>query len=331
MKIEELDSLPVGVTPAEWSLERQRWQNPRIRTLLGCITLIAGVLESNYAILHCSPDRLYDIWQRVREVSRLMSQKLRPLLAEASTIPALEEERQVAETGLDMLTWNVLDGLDEDPDLDTPEGLLSLRKQLCVAIGQIHGYLQDTFGRMMAADPRSLHDSDYYLSQRFPLDIEEAEWLHSTVKGLRLYLVEEIEPVRQGELSDFVQHLRRATEESPPLEWDRFLSLLTSVTDVLIEKLKEILALRGIRFGEMEVLDRYTEQIPQNVRIAWVLNETRVELKVLGPQKGTEALLLRRIEQILRDVDSALLDLTSFVPLWLASIEERRALLLRQH
>ena len=47
--------LPAGVSAAKWALERRNWQNPRIRSILGCVELLDSVLESNYAILHCSP------------------------------------------------------------------------------------------------------------------------------------------------------------------------------------------------------------------------------------------------------------------------------------
>ena len=50
-------TLPDGVTVAHWGLEKVTTQNPRIRAFLGCIKLLGGVLESNYAILHCSPER----------------------------------------------------------------------------------------------------------------------------------------------------------------------------------------------------------------------------------------------------------------------------------
>ena len=57
--------LPEGVTAADWGLERVRVQNPSIRSYLGCIRLLEEVLDSNYAILHCSPERLLKIWRQV--------------------------------------------------------------------------------------------------------------------------------------------------------------------------------------------------------------------------------------------------------------------------
>ena len=55
--------LPQGITVADWGLERVRVQNPSIRSYLGCIRLLEEVLDSNYAILHCSPERLLKIWR----------------------------------------------------------------------------------------------------------------------------------------------------------------------------------------------------------------------------------------------------------------------------
>ena len=70
--------LPEGVTAADWGLERVRAQNPSIRSYLGCIRLLEEVLDSNYAILHCSPDRLLTIWRQVEQVCQLMRSELLP-------------------------------------------------------------------------------------------------------------------------------------------------------------------------------------------------------------------------------------------------------------
>src|SRR5687768_10227926 len=180
-------SLPEGITALEWALERVNYQNPRIRAFLGCIRLLDGVLESNYALLHCSPERLLDIWRKVRQVADLIRNRLSPLLEVPSKIPILEEARQSAGSSLGMLEYQVLRRLDAFPEEVPPEQLLEVRKLLCISIGQIHAFLADTFGEVMAKDPRSLHDADYFLSRRFPQDIEEAEWLHATLSRLGDY------------------------------------------------------------------------------------------------------------------------------------------------
>ena len=89
--------LPEGVTVADWSLERVRVQNPSIRSYLGCIRLLEEVLDSNYAILHCSPDRLMKIWRQVEQVCQLMRSELLPTLEEPSVIPSLDDARRHAE------------------------------------------------------------------------------------------------------------------------------------------------------------------------------------------------------------------------------------------
>ena len=54
-------ALPRCVTAAEWALERNQFQNARIRTLLGAIGLLERVMDSNVAILHCSPARAREV------------------------------------------------------------------------------------------------------------------------------------------------------------------------------------------------------------------------------------------------------------------------------
>jgi len=108
--------LPEGVTALDWALERVNYQNPRIRSYLGCIRLIEGVLESNYALLHCSPERLLDIWGKVRQVATLIRTQLAPLLEAPSPIPRLEEARQSAGMALTLLGSHVLRGLERFPD-----------------------------------------------------------------------------------------------------------------------------------------------------------------------------------------------------------------------
>src|SRR6202035_1139424 len=155
-------------TVLDWALERVSWQNPRIRAFLGCIHILHGILESNYSILHCSPERLLDIWSKVRKVSALIRKDIAPLLAAPSRIPSLEAARQSAELSLGMADHQVIEPMERFGETVPPEQLLDLRKALCIAISQLHSFLQDTFGELMAGDPRSLHDADYFLSRRFP-------------------------------------------------------------------------------------------------------------------------------------------------------------------
>lgn len=167
--------LPEGITLAEWSRERTYWQNPRLRAFLGCIRLLGSVMESNYAILHCSPERLLEIWRKVREVADLMLTQIGPLLDSPSALPGLEEARSHAEVSLTMLADTVLADLSRFPLDEVPaDQMMEMRKLLCVSIGKMHAFLQDTFGQLVAGDPRSVHDADYFLSKRFPQEIGRA-------------------------------------------------------------------------------------------------------------------------------------------------------------
>jgi hypothetical protein len=338
-------ALPEGVSALDWSLERINYQNPRIRSFLGCIRLIEGVLESNYALLHCSPERLLDIWKKVRQVAHLIRIQLAPLLEIPSRLPRLEEARQSAEMALSMLDSHVLRGLDRFPD-DVPAGqIMEIRKLLCVSIGQIHAFLHDTFGEVMAADPRSLHDADYFLSRRFPRDIEEAEWLHATLIRLGEYLGS-LEAARQSRLSAVAEAVQMEETVPPRAAWKATADLLQVLLAGLAPKLKEVLALRGVRFYEMEILDRHAFEIPHRCRLVLDLHETaseaveriRAGVGASQPEKeqGVRDMVLchsafsRRIAAQLCEIDAVLLDLAAFIPLWVEAVEKRRALLLRR-
>ncbi len=338
-------TLPEGITVTDWALERVHWQNPRIRAFLGCIRLLEGVFESNYSLLHCSPERLIDIWAKVRQVSDLIRHRIAPLLRGHSRIPALEEARQSAELSLHLLGGQVLEPLARFPAAIAPDQLGEIRKLLCISIGQLHAFLQDTFGELMASDPRSLHDADYFLSRRFPQDIEEAEWLHATVARLIEY-VERLDQVRTTHLTAVTERMR-ADELLPPRQiWDNTAVLMEVLINGLTPKLKEVLALRGVRFYEMEILDRYAADIPIFCRLLLELHDTGSSAvaamqAALAEAPGDRdqnhrdlrachAAVSHRIVGLLVKVDKSLQDLVAFLPLWLQAIEKRRALLLRR-
>jgi hypothetical protein len=341
---EEEVQLPAGMSLGDWFIEQGR-QNLRIRALLGCIRLLGGVLESNYSLLHCSPERLREIWRKVRQVSELIRTEIAPLLAAPSKSPELEAARQRTQMTLEMLNKTVLADLDRFPDAVPAHRLIEVRKFLCVSIGKIYAFLQDAFGEIMAHDPRSSHDADYYLSKRFPQDLEEAEWLYATVQRLRSHL-QGLEEGRARQLTGLAAEI--AEEETIPTgeRWKEASAFLDLLLEDLSPKLKEVLALRGIRFYEMEILDRYAVEIPTQCRILEELHDSgrlaAEEIKEKKPQSrqereqtvrdllGFHAVLSRRMVELMNEIDNELRDLMAFIPIWLDSISMRRALLLKR-
>jgi hypothetical protein len=338
-------ALPEGVSVADWALERLHWQNPRIRAFLGCIHLLEGVQESNYSLLHCSPERLLDIWAKVRKLSDLIRSRLAPLLGGSSRIPALEEARQSAALSLEFVGGHVLDRLDQVQDPVPSDQLNEIRKLLCISIGQLHAFLHDTFGEMMAKDPRSLHDADYFLSRRFPQDIEEAEWLHGPVSRLHEY-VSRLDQVRPTHLAAVASTMRDSRAIPSAKTWEGTRVLLDVLLNGLSPKLREVLALRGVRFQEMEILDRYAVEIPTHCKIVVELFEASASAlreidRITSADHSDRAQAARhqavaqihasqRIADLMTLLDAALRDLAAFLPLWLRGIEKRRAMLLRR-
>ena len=327
--------LPAGISVAQWALERVRDQNPRIRAFLGCNRLLGEVLESNYAILHCSPERLVEIWRRVRRIADVLRNEVKPLLANTSAIPALEDARVRADEALRMLDRGVLRNLDRFPEILSKDQVQPVRKLLCVSLGKISAFLQNAFGDLVANDPRSLHDADYFLSRRFPQDIEEAEWLFAAVSKLKGFLTG-LESQRVALLQPFAEHLRRRRTLPEPGLWEPAETFFDKVRQELVPRLKEILALRGIRFNEMEILDRYAIEIPTLCRMVGEVQVAGHEaLAILADaEPGARAILHRAFAQHILarigDIDAHLRDLVAFVPLWIRGLEQRRALLLHR-
>ena len=339
-------ALPEGVSVADWSLEKTVVQNPRIRSLLGCIRLLESVLDSNYAILHCSPGRLLDVWSKVRNVAELIRSELRPLLSRPSCLPELEEERATAAAAAAVIESTVLRKLAEFPaDLEL-EQMMPVRKLLCVSIGKLHAFLQDTFSRIVAADPRSEHSADYFLSRRFPHDVEEAEWLFASVKQLNRCLA----GLNQARVTDLTLLVEKMVDERmlpASAKWKRLLDFLDRTERELVPELKQVLSLRGIRFDEMEILDHYASEIPVTCRL---VREVGDHARAIGDQikkyptvsrtarESTVSTLMvlhgataRKLSGHLTDLDRILRDLAAFLPFWVESIGRRRALMLSPH
>jgi hypothetical protein len=338
--------LPSGVTVAQWSEERTQLQNPRIRAFLGCIHMLGSVMESNYALLHCSPERLIEIWRKVREVTELMLEELAPLLEVPSRLPRLEEARYTAKVALEMLQDTVIEDLLALPgDEVDAEQMLEVRKLLCISIGKLHNFLQDAFGQVMAADPRSQHDADYFLSKRFPQDVEEAEWLHSTVAKLRRYL-RDLDTDRVAILVPTRRLLHGESTLPTVHRWSEVQEFLMRLVKDFTPRLREVLALRGIRFHEMEILDRYSAEIPFKCGVVLELfaagrkavdrvraeTSKTLETRVRGvlEMEAVHAATTERMVELMVEIDASICDLVAFVPLWLDGIEMRRALLLKR-
>jgi hypothetical protein len=335
--------LPEGVTAADWGLERVRTQNPSIRTYLGCLRLLEEVLDSNYAILHCSPERLLKIWRQVEQVGQLMGSELLPMLAAPSVIPALGEARRNAEAAFRTLSETALTAMEQYDHSLRADQLLEARKILCVSIGKIHAFLRDTFGEIVASDPRSRHDADYFLSKRFAQDIEESEWLYTAVYELD-ELLEGLEQACAADSTELLPRMQRERMIPPEPEWERTRRLLDLLLSDLMPKLREVLSLRGIRLDDMEALEAHASSIPSDCRslmeVYAVGREVIEQLKdVGGPSLGEREQRVKdlmschqvvsgRITALLGRLHASIGILARQIADSKAGIERRRALML---
>lgn len=336
--------LPEGVTAADWGLERVKVQNPSIRSYLGCIRLLEEVLDSNYAILHCSPDRLLKIWRQVEQVCHLMRSELLPTLEAPSTIPSLDDARRHAEASFRALAETVLTAMERYDQPLRAHQLPEVRKLLCVSIGKLYGFLRDTFGEIVANDPRSRHDSDYFLSKRFTQDIQESEWLYSSVYELD-ELLDGLEKAYSAELTDCLPRMRKERMIPPEPAWEQTRKLLDVLLGDLMPKLKEVLSLRGIRLNDMESLEAHASSISTDctslMEVYAVGREVIDQLKGVGGgptlnerEQRVKALVSchrvvsGRMMKLLTRLHASLRDLAKYIANAKAGIEKRRALML---
>jgi hypothetical protein len=331
--------LPEGVTVADWGLERVRVQNPSIRSYLGCIRLLEEVLDSNYAILHCSPERLLNIWRQVEQVGQLIRSELLPTLEEPSVIPSLDDARRHARASFRVLAESVLTAMERHDRSLRPEQYPEMRKLLCVSIGKIYAFLRDTFGEIVANDPRSRHDADYFLSKRFAQDIEESEWLYSSVYELD-ELLKGLEKACAAEFQDLLPRMGEERMIPPEAEWEQVRRLLDVLLGDLTPKLKEVLSLRGIRINDMESLEAHASSISTDCRL--LLEVYAVGREVIEQVKAAGGPSLGEREQRVKDLISChrvasarmielltrLHDLAKDIADSKAGIENRRALML---
>jgi hypothetical protein len=335
--------LPEGVTTADWGLERVRVQNPSIRSYLGCIRLLEEVLDSNYAILHCSPERLLKIWRQVDEVCQLMRSELRPTLEEPSVIPGLGEARRHAQDQFRLLGTTALAPIERYGASLPVDRLPEARKLLCVSIGKIYAFLRDTFGEIVASDPRSRHDADYFLSRRFAQDIEESEWLYASVYELHDLLVG-LTNACSAEFGDLLARMREERMIPPQPAWEQTRKLLDTILEDLMPKLKEVLSLRSVRINDMETLSSHSSGISGDCRslleVYAVGRGVIEELKqIAGPtlderEKRVDALVRchwvvsERMFELLSRLQASLRELADGIAASKVGIEGRRALML---
>jgi len=336
-------ALPEGVSLGDWSLEKVRTQNPRLRIFLACFQQLEHVSDSNYAILHCSQARLLEIWRKVREVSRLTQSKLEPTLQEHSLIPSLDNARLNTLNGYEMLNRTVLAVLEEYPQHVSASELPDVRRLLCTSIRQIQSFLRDSFSELMAADPRSSHDADYYLSTKFPQEIEAAEGLYGAVFRLNERL-RELEPIWTKEVHVLREKMRQEQMIPNRDTWNDAESIMNLLVTGLTPHLREITALKGLRFKESQPMDEYTFGITYLCKMigeVFLLGRDLIDkLKSLPATTfdqreqrvagivACHQVTIERLNELLGWVESHLQDLSSYVPSWLKKIESRRALML---
>jgi len=328
--------------PFEWPLEKIQWQNPRIRALLGSVQSLDDVLESNFAILHCSPTRLLQIWDTVRTVCWVVRTKVTRLMEQPSMLPDLDEAIRNARERLTFLDGEVFAHLDPFPDRPEEHQFDELRRTLCVTIGKLHGFLVDTLGEILAADPRSQHDVDYFLARRFARDVEESEWLQTSVRRLDRELGR-LNARRHAGLGSVIDMMASSGRLPSPEVWQRLAAFLEPLKSDFAPKLKTIAGLRAIRIDELDVLQAHARDLPETCCVvgelyatAGVVIDTLTASLLVEDSQAThrvaaeiEGVLCSRIITCLRAVENQLRDLATFVPLWLSSIEKRRALMLR--
>ncbi len=333
--------LPKGVSLSEWSLERKQWQNPRIRAFLGCIRVLDEVFESNYAILHSSPKRLNQMWEQVRKITLILKTEVAPLLKGKSHIPELEQARESADLYFNVLDRSLLESVESYPETLSESDHDTIRKLLCVAIGQLHAFLLDTLGEILARDPRSHSDTDYFLTRKFARDVDESEWLHTSVEHLEEYLGSSI---KNGSV-DFTETCRTMAEQGripTREEWTAIAPFLNNVSDGLVKRLKMILGLRGIRLSELELLGEHASNLPV---VCGTLNEMHDAAlsvlagieehletsndEIIATRSVIQSVFSNRMLTLMRGLYDHTRDLTTFLPVWRQSIENRRALMLR--
>lgn len=316
--------LPAGVSTVAWSLERSRRQNPRLRIVLTALRELEEVLDSHYFLLHCSPRQLTRLRDHVMEVHQRLKRELAPLLAEPSCVPALEAARERA-----LAAWRELDGAvfkELYAATASSPARRGDRDKVASAAGRLFAFLQEALGSLMEADPRSSHQADYFLSQRFGRDVEEAEALHEAVLETRqaLEALGRRGPEGMRALVERMEGDTRLVATAP--EWKPALHFLRGMVEEMVPRLQSVLVMPGVRYAETKALDRLCRSLAVKSLVFLELEETYRRLAT-SPLPAI-ADLREKLAGLLRELSDLHLSLAAFVPAWLEKLRQRRALIL---
>jgi hypothetical protein len=330
--------LPPGVRVTDWALERTKWQNPRLRCILYCLQALE-VLDSSYFLLHCSEAQLRLSARRVADAARSVHDELAPLLVHASCIPALDEARRNALDELQDLEQTTLPALF---GLSAPKRSWDdrARRQLATASGRLHGFLQGALGAFMAADPRSRHDADYFLSRRFARHVHETEMLYSSVCQIA-DLLKAFGPFGPRALVAFQVALEREADVFDTTHWKRVTEFIGELVEQLVPKMQALLVMPGIRFMETKALDHVCQGVLQKCAAVMELQRTAALLADrAGPAASGDLaanrsavadyreVLARQTARLLGQLETLYGLLCDFVGPWQRNLERRRALML---
>jgi len=321
--------LPAGVSEQAWEEERARVQNPRIRAFLKCIDTLEPVRESNYALLHCSPGRIEEILGIVRNLSRMIAEDVAPLVRMPSVVPELESARESIELYFSTIEKDVLVPIERLSGKPGQQQIGDVRRFLCIAIGKLHAFLVDSQSQFLAADPRSQHDADYFLSRRFPRDVEEAEWLHASVLRLSA-LLEELEKGREAALVARSTRVQTGGTTPDRADWARTAAYLGAIRDALLPLLREILTLKGIRMSEIELIEGHSASLLPECALAFELSELGGLIASESSDERAASIVADRLDKVLGSISFRIRDLVSFLPLWERGVSHRRALILKK-
>lgn len=331
------DRLPAGVREEAWRVEQRTLQNPRIRTLLRALSKLDGLVDGNLTLLHCSAEVLAEALRKTKQASQILATQFATVIEPPSVVPAIEEELESIRYAFENLERAALADLRKLTLSPARSEQMGNRKLLSLCIGRLHAFLQDSLVRLLAADPRSRHDSNHYLMKRFLKEKEDTEWLHYSVCELRDEL-EALNRWRELSLTRISAAIRREgvlPSGEAELVLRRFLARLQ--VD-LLPCLRSLLTQSGVRYEEVEVLDRMVVEIPKLCTLIEVLWTTTREAEVNLEQLRRDGIseramatprivlddLCRRVADQIERLDQQVKDLSIFVPFWQYGVEGRR-------